>query len=161
MFHKREKTNYISKNIDYLVKREKMKEDAFGKRFGLKRGTIRSYINAESEPDIKTLQRLCERYNLFLDSLVNTDLERKAAGNTAYRDRHRELLSRYSINEIAECMVNNEQEFKRDHLFDTYLETITALRMAKHARQQRDINTKQIQFRREESTGETSPQLTP
>lgn len=68
--------DYISININYLVDREKLAKDAFGKVFGLNRGAIGSYIDGKAKPKIETLQKISEKYNITLDDLVNGDLSK-------------------------------------------------------------------------------------
>ncbi|MEO1010386.1 MAG: LexA family transcriptional regulator [Bacteroidota bacterium] len=72
------KNKYISLNINYLLSKENVGKDAFGKLFGLNRGAIGSYIDGKSRPKIETLQKISEKYNLTLDDLVNGDLSQKA-----------------------------------------------------------------------------------
>ena len=75
------KKNYLSLNIKHLLQSENIGKDAFGKLFGLNRGTIGSYIDNNSKPKLETLQKISERYKVSIDELINKDLTEK---NTYY-----------------------------------------------------------------------------
>lgn len=72
---------YISSNIRYLIKRENLGKDTFGKIFDLNRGAISSYIDRKSKPKIETLLKISKKYRLTLDDLVTKDLS-KGISNT-------------------------------------------------------------------------------
>jgi transcriptional regulator with XRE-family HTH domain len=67
-------TNFIGQNIKYLVGKENLSMDAFGRLFGLNRGSIGAYIENRAGPKIETLQKVCERYSFKLDDIVNGDV---------------------------------------------------------------------------------------
>ncbi|WP_271407162.1 helix-turn-helix domain-containing protein [Tenacibaculum soleae] len=66
--------DFISLNINYLVKKEKETKDSFGRSLGLNRGAIGSYIDNKTKPKIETLRKIALKFNLTIDDLVNTDL---------------------------------------------------------------------------------------
>ena len=72
------KNNYIKLNINYLVEKENKGKDGFGNLFNLNRGTIGTYINGKALPKIETLQKISEKYNISIDELVNSKIEKKS-----------------------------------------------------------------------------------
>lgn len=69
--------NYISKNISYLVHKSRLGQDEFGQLFDLNKGLIGKYINNISLPKIETLVKICDHFNITLDSLVRENLLEK------------------------------------------------------------------------------------
>lgn len=65
---------YLSLNIKNLKDRENLSEEDFGKKFGLNRGAIQSYIADKAKPKIETLQKISEMYNISIDDLLNRDI---------------------------------------------------------------------------------------
>lgn len=77
--------DFISLNIKYLVGREKVSNDEFGKRFGLNRGAVLSYIQGKAIPKLQTLQNISAVSGFSIDDLVNTDIsntENKSVNNS-------------------------------------------------------------------------------
>ncbi|WNM19246.1 helix-turn-helix domain-containing protein [Flavobacterium capsici] len=68
---------YISKNIDFLVRKAKVSKDEFGTYFDLNRGVISQYIREISTPPIKTIIKICETYNVSIDDFIKKDLEKE------------------------------------------------------------------------------------
>lgn len=69
--------NYISANISYLVHKSRLGQDEFGQLFDLNKGLIGKYINNISLPKIETLVKICDYFNISLDSLVRENLLEK------------------------------------------------------------------------------------
>lgn len=65
---------YISNNIRYLLDKSGESEKAFGEIFGLKRGSISSYIHGDVHPKIETLQKISAHFNVSIDDLINKDI---------------------------------------------------------------------------------------
>jgi transcriptional regulator with XRE-family HTH domain len=68
--------NYIGLNISYLVRKNKMQKDEFGRIFDLNRGAIGSYIDDKAQPKIATLQKISAHFGITLDELISRDLEK-------------------------------------------------------------------------------------
>lgn len=69
---------YISENIEFLVKKNKVSMDEFGMNFDLNRGIISQYVRKISVPKIETIVKICDHYNLTLDEFVRTSLEEQS-----------------------------------------------------------------------------------
>lgn len=107
---------FISKNIKYLLKKEDLGKDAFGKLFNLNRGTIGSYIEGKSNPKIETLQKIASRYDLLIDDLVNRDL-----ANQKNTSKRRESLYDFSQEEIIKFLYTEDEKFSANPLLWMYL----------------------------------------
>ncbi len=107
---------FISKNIKYLVQKEGIGKDAFGKLFNLNRGTIGSYIEGKSNPKIETLQKITERYDILIDDIVNNDL---SVGDT---DKKRKTsLYDFSEEEIIKHLYTEDESLSKNPLLWMYL----------------------------------------
>jgi hypothetical protein len=84
------KNNYIKLNINYLVERENKGKDGFGNLFNLNRGTIGTYIDGKAKPKIETLQKISEKYNISIDDLVNSQIEKKSPTPTKISTRSKD-----------------------------------------------------------------------
>ena len=102
------KKNYLSLNIKHLLQSENIGKDAFGKLFGLNRGTIGSYIDNNSKPKLETLQKISERYKVSIDELINKDLTEK---NTYYPNPVG-VLERFSPDQIILYIIENPELFE-------------------------------------------------
>lgn len=68
---------YVSENISYLCKESKLSQDDFGQLFEVGKGLISNYIKKRAFPKIETLIKICDHYNITLDSLVRENLLEK------------------------------------------------------------------------------------
>ena len=68
--------NYISENLDYLVRQERLSKDEFGTNFDLNRGSISNYIYKKAFPKIETIQRICAHFEITIDDFINKDLSK-------------------------------------------------------------------------------------
>ena len=66
--------NYISHNINYLVKRENLSQNDFGAMFGIKSGLISKYVRQRTYPQIDTIQKICSHFNINIDDFINRSL---------------------------------------------------------------------------------------
>ena len=66
----------LSLNIKFLVESENIGLDQFGKKFGLNRGAIGSYIGGRATPKLETMQKISVYFDLPLDYLINKNLSK-------------------------------------------------------------------------------------
>lgn len=66
--------NFIGLNIKYLCDENKLSQNEFGDLFGLKQNVVSSYTREKANPQIETLQKICEHFGISLDDLVNKNL---------------------------------------------------------------------------------------
>ncbi|MFN3753345.1 hypothetical protein [Flavobacterium sp.] len=69
--------NYISQNIDFLVKKMNSSQNEFGKMFGLGTGIVSSYITKNVIPKIETIQKICIHFEITIDDFINKDLSKE------------------------------------------------------------------------------------
>lgn len=111
--------NYISKNLQYLLRTTGLGKDPFGETVGLKRGNIGSYIDEKAFPKIETLQKISDTYKISIDDLINIDL-----ANTSLKPRNFENdggLNNYSVAQIIENMYIRDSEFTESALLWMYI----------------------------------------
>lgn len=80
--------SYISVNIKYLYEQNNLTQNEFGELFGLKKGVIGTYVRGKTNPQVETIQKICEHFSISLDDFINTDLSKnkKYAAGDYYRD---------------------------------------------------------------------------
>lgn len=66
--------NYISDNIEYLLREKRIKQTDFAVMFDLGRGVVNQYIQKRSLPKIETIQRICSHFKISIDDFVNKPL---------------------------------------------------------------------------------------
>ncbi len=112
--------NFISLNIRYLLSKENLPKDTFGKKFGLNRGAIASYIDGKSKPKIETLQKISKYFNLFIDDIVNKDLSNynSITNNGDTKLSEKEALS------VIESLYKHESQLIKYELFNTWVKKI-------------------------------------
>jgi transcriptional regulator with XRE-family HTH domain len=66
--------NYISENINILVKHIKCSQNEFGAIFDLNVGAINSYVSKKAVPKLETILKICQYFNLTIDEFITTDL---------------------------------------------------------------------------------------
>ena len=89
--------DYLGLNISYLATKEHLSKDDFGRKFGLNRGTISSYINNDVKPKLETLQKISAKYNVLIDDLLNRDISNL-------------LNVDYSHDKVDECLNCNKKQ---------------------------------------------------
>ena len=109
--------DFISLNISYLLNKENLPKDTFGKKFGLNRGAISSYIEGKSKPKIKTLQKISKHFNLFIDDLVNKDLSNY---NSLINTGDVNLSEKQALS-IIEALYKHESQLIKYDLFNTWV----------------------------------------
>lgn len=68
--------NFIGLNIRNLYEENRLSQNEFGELFGLKKGVVSTYVNGKTNPQIETLQKICDYFKISLDELVNQDLRK-------------------------------------------------------------------------------------
>lgn len=66
--------NFIGVNIKYLCEEHRLSQNEFGELFGLKQNVISAYIRQKANPQVETLQKICDHFNITLDDFVNRSL---------------------------------------------------------------------------------------
>jgi transcriptional regulator with XRE-family HTH domain len=119
------KKDFIQLNINYLVTKEKLSKNAFGKLFGLNRGAISSYIEGKAKPKLETLQKISAHFKLTLDQIVNVNLEEKAITLTSSSDLNLQdefTLTEKELNIVRDAVLLHEEELLKDKVFKKWLD---------------------------------------
>jgi transcriptional regulator with XRE-family HTH domain len=66
--------NFISLNISYLCKENKLTQKDFGELFDLKQNVVSSYIKENATPKVETIQQICEHFNISIDDFINKNM---------------------------------------------------------------------------------------
>ncbi len=66
--------NFIDLNIKYLYEKNKLTQNEFGALFELNNGVIGTYVRGKTNPQVETMQKICNHFNLTLDDFVNKNL---------------------------------------------------------------------------------------
>jgi transcriptional regulator with XRE-family HTH domain len=68
----------LSKNIRFLRRRADISQEKLSQKLGYKSfTTIQKWEDGSSEPTVRTLNKLCEIFDVSMDEIVNSDLESK------------------------------------------------------------------------------------
>lgn len=144
--------NYISINLNYLLKQTNLSQDDFGKMFDLKRGSIGRYLRKLNEPKIQIIQKICDRFNIDIDAFITSDL-RKTYG-TAYIPPFpvEELPEPYTnpakmedkfrsihLEELVRYLITHEKELLQSDTFRLWIENKVLLRVVEIYREERRI----------------------
>ncbi len=111
--------NFISNNINYLVLKEGIGKDQFGKLFNLNRGVIGSYIANKSTPKLDTLQSISKKYDILIDDLVNKDISVHIENE--YNTDKKCNLYDFSEEEIIKHLYIEDEKFSKNPLFWMYI----------------------------------------
>ncbi len=76
--------NYIGLNIKYLYEENKLTQNEFGELFGLKNGVVGTYVRGKTNPQIETIQKICEHFNVSLDDFINQNLRTLSQNKSHY-----------------------------------------------------------------------------
>ena len=68
--------NYISININYLVKKLNFKQDEFGAMFDIGKNVTGSYILGKALPKLETIDKICAYFEITIDQFVKQDLSK-------------------------------------------------------------------------------------
>lgn len=66
--------NFIGLNIKYLYEENKLSQNEFGELFDLKKGVVSTYVNGKTNPQIETIQKICEHFQVSIDDFINKNL---------------------------------------------------------------------------------------
>jgi transcriptional regulator with XRE-family HTH domain len=66
--------NFIGLNIKFLCAKNKLSQKDFGDLFDIKQSTISTYLAGRSNPQVETIQKICEYFKITTDEFINTDL---------------------------------------------------------------------------------------
>lgn len=66
--------NLIGLNIKHLYEENKLTQNEFGELFGLKNGVVGTYVRGKTNPQIETIQKICNHFKISLDDFINKDL---------------------------------------------------------------------------------------
>lgn len=109
--------NFVSKNISFLLKKEGITMDNFGKLFGLNRGSISSYVKGKSIPKLETLIKISDRYAILIDDLIHQDLS--IAGIKSKENKG--SLNDFSEEQIITYLYLKDKEFSKNPLLWMYI----------------------------------------
>lgn len=91
MFSKGGNVMNLGKKIVEIRKKNKMSQEDFAEIFNITRQTVSSWENSKSYPDIETLVKISDRFNISLDVLLKEDkkmikeLDKKVKNNKKYK----------------------------------------------------------------------------
>lgn len=66
--------NYIGLNIKYLCDKNLLSQKDFGGIFGLTQAVVNAYIKEKSNPQVETIQKICQHFEITIDEFINLDL---------------------------------------------------------------------------------------
>ena len=66
--------NHIGLNIKYLCEENKLTQNEFGELFSLKNGVVGTYVRGKTNPQIETIQKICEHFKISIDDFINKNL---------------------------------------------------------------------------------------
>jgi transcriptional regulator with XRE-family HTH domain len=66
--------NFIGLNIRFLCSKNKLSQKDFGDLFDIKQSTISTYLAGRSNPQVETIQKICEYFKITADEFINIDL---------------------------------------------------------------------------------------
>jgi len=66
--------NFIGLNIKYLYEENKLSQNEFGEIFDLKKGVVSTYVNGKTNPQVETIQKICDHFNISIDDFINKNL---------------------------------------------------------------------------------------
>lgn len=66
--------NYLGKNLNYLLKKQKITAEELGKKINIKLPTLASLKAKQTNPTIATVQPIADYFQITLDRLLNEDL---------------------------------------------------------------------------------------
>ena len=70
--------SFFPKNLRYLRKKGSLNQDEISRLFNKRANTIGNWENGKSEPSLTELIKLGAYFNVSLQALLNTDLEKEA-----------------------------------------------------------------------------------
>jgi transcriptional regulator with XRE-family HTH domain len=114
--------NFIGLNIRTLCSANQLSQKDFGDLFSIKQSTISTYLAGRSNPQIETIQKICEYFEITTDELINIDL----AQNDKYSNKDvTSIMSKKNTYQIGNWIVgnNNKSDSKDNTLNSNEVET--------------------------------------
>ena len=71
--------NYLTQNIKFLRKREKLTQQQFADLLQIKRSLVGAYEEGRATPPVETMQKLAGHFNVRIDELINCNLKTQGA----------------------------------------------------------------------------------
>jgi transcriptional regulator with XRE-family HTH domain len=113
--------NFIGLNIRTLCSANQLSQKDFGDLFSIKQSTISTYLAGRSNPQIETIQKICEYFEITTDELINIDL----AQNDKYSNKDKtSITSKKNTYHVGNRIVgnNNKSDFKDNTLNSSEVE---------------------------------------
>jgi transcriptional regulator with XRE-family HTH domain len=113
--------NFIGLNIKTLCFTNKLSQKEFGDLFEIKQSTISTYLAGRSNPQIETIQKICEYFEISMDELINIDL----AQNDKYSNKDKAgTTSKKNTYQVGNRIIgdNNKSEFNDNTLNSSEVE---------------------------------------
>jgi transcriptional regulator with XRE-family HTH domain len=104
----------FSKNLRYLRKKGSLNQDEISSLFNKRANTIGNWENGKSEPSLAELIKLGAYFNVSLQALLNTDLEKEPVQETAGQKEQGALISRAISNPLQDSATGMRQEGNPD-----------------------------------------------
>lgn len=114
-------SNFIGLNIKTLCATNQLSQKDFGDLFSIKQSTISTYLAGRSNPQIETIQKICEYFEITTDELINIDL----AQNDKYSNKDKtSITSKKNSHQVGNRIVgnNNKSDFKGNTLNSSEVE---------------------------------------
>jgi len=70
-----EKNTILSQNIKYLRKSQKLSQEEFAQKLGIKRSNIAAYESKNVEPRLRVILEIAKFFNVSVSSLIETNIE--------------------------------------------------------------------------------------
>jgi len=105
--------NNLSKNLNYLRRRQGLKQEEMRPLLGFSRSTWSNYENGLFAPSIKHLERIARYFGLSMSELLEKDLESLAPPSEKLRTRKTRGRSKwYSVNEKVSYVEDGQMNFE-------------------------------------------------
>ncbi|WP_281322749.1 helix-turn-helix transcriptional regulator [Flavobacterium aestivum] len=115
--------NFIGLNIKTLCLLHNLSQKDFGNLFDIKQSTISTYLAGRSNPQIETIQKICEYFKITIDELINIDL----AQNDNHSNKNKtNITSKKNAHQIGNRIVgnHNKSDFSGNTVSNSELELL-------------------------------------
>lgn len=102
---------YFAKNMIFLKKRDDLSMIDLAEIVGRNSNTVYNYINKKSEPDITTLKKICNHFNLSYVEILDIDLSLHANENNQNEDLKTVDALRKELSAQKTAMKNKLKDF--------------------------------------------------
>ena len=83
----------FSDNLQFLRTKAGMTQEQLAEELEVSRQSVSKWEGGQSFPEMETLLRLCDRYDVDLDTLLRGSVEKSREGDTAQYDRFMDVFS--------------------------------------------------------------------